>query len=1195
MGWRWLLRMLVFVYFTVLLALLSIRYLLLPNIDQFKPWIAHQLSQAIGAEIHMEDVQAGWQGFHISLQVADLQLFDDAGQPVLHVPHARGVVSWRSLLQGKPVFSFLAVQGLALHAHRDDGGFLWLLGHQFSRQSWIRQLPDPLPRGAQWLLSQQRIVVQDARLQWRNDAQQGAQSELAAIHIHLENTVGRHRLAAVATLPGQDHKPIEASGYLERRTPFGAPGSGAVQLTLPTLPVQEWRTWLELPPEVSFTSAAMNAWLAVEHGQVHQVSAHVGAQEVSVRLADQGVLTSQRAQVNVHLPLAHLRPPVKGFKAAAQQGVQTTLLGDKVSVSVPRVYNHALQFDRVKTDFTLLYEPQQWQLAVPTLSIHNQDAQVQAQGTWRQTPDDWGWLDMRAEIPQANAARVAHYLPNALPAAVRDWVDQGLQQGEINGASVKVQGPLQDFPFDTTASTGTFRVRAPFKDLTLDYHPDPMEGSAHGWPELRQLQGQFAMDNGDIQVQAKQGAFQLEENNVIQVHEVTASVPAVRRQTTVDVHGKTRGAAPAYWQFYRQSPLRTLLNHALDDVMVQGPWEIPLHLRIPLTAEGVPQMDGKIHVQDSQLQWRTELPPLEGLSGVLAFTDAGVNIEHASARWFGDAVDISGALGDQDPAAITLRGHARTKALQSWLKLPGLARLQGRLPYALTIANLGPAATQGGPTFTLQSSLEGTELRFPGPLAKSARQAMPLAVRWGPGEHAHEQRLGITLGEHLQARLYHDAARDHTTPFFQRGHIEAGMAVTPVGDGLMVGISQPVFDAGVWDAIIDEFTPSQATPSRAWLPPLVGLQLQADQARLLGADLTQVQLALQRDGPLDWQAKLNANEATGHLQWMEIEGEINGPVHADFKRLALGNKPGEAPAQSATDASSLPDDINVPELVLNVEELILAGRHLGRLQLQGVNEQAGRVWRLTELALSSPAADLTGSGRWFLTGEHRGLLLDATADVRDLGAYLDQIGFADVMTGGAGTVEADIQWLDLPWNFDANQIVGNVQFEFQEGRLSTVHSETARLLELISMQSVSRLARLDINPLELTKSGFPFNVIRGGLALDQGQLVTEDYHVAGPAGTMVVEGSVALASATLDLDAVVVPNLDVSGAAIAAGVVVNPVVGLGAFITQWLLKDPLADAMAVRYKIGGTLQAPEIQAKERSKAPPVDAPEPITP
>src|SRR5699024_9953439 len=192
--------------------------------------------------------------------------------------------------------------------------------------------------------------------------------------------------------------------------------------------------------------------------------------------------------------------------------------------------------------------------------------------------------------------------------------------------------------------------------------------------------------------------------------------------------------------------------------------------------------------------------------------------------------------------------------------------------------------------------------------------------------------------------------------------------------------------AAAWEAIIDEFAPSEASPSPPWLPQLLSMEVQADQARLLGTDLTQVRLALQRDGPLDWRADLQANEATGRLQWMEAEGKINGPLQADFKRVALGddNKPNSS--KNAKEASALPDDIDVPELNLTVEELILSGRHLGRLQLHGVSEQAGRVWRLSELALTSPPADLLGAGRWVLSGEHRGLVLDATADVRDLGA-----------------------------------------------------------------------------------------------------------------------------------------------------------------------------------------------------------------
>ena len=264
-----------------------------------------------------------------------------------------------------------------------------------------------------------------------------------------------------------------------------------------------------------------------------------------------------------------------------------------------------------------------------------------------------------------------------------------------------------------------------------------------------------------------------------------------------------------------------------------------------------------------------------------------------------------------------------------------------------------------------------------------------------------------------------------------------------------------------------------------------------------------------------------------------------------------------------------------------IENLSLYGRHVGKLALVGVNEDRGDTWRLEQFALSSPSAHLEGRGVWRLRGPQRGLKLDAEADVSDLGDYFEQIGFSDLLSEGEGVVSMQIDWHDLPWTFDVGKIDGTVGFELTKGRLSTLNSKSARLLELISLQSVRRLATLDLNPLTLTKEGFPYDLLRGTLRLERGRVHTEDYRIIGPVGTVVLDGLVHMETGRLDLQAVVVPNLDVSGAAIAAGVAINPVVGIGAFLTQWLLKGPLAAAMTAQYTIKGDWDEPDIQAVER--------------
>src|SRR5699024_5317849 len=246
-----------------------------------------------------------------------------------------------------------------------------------------------------------------------------------------------------------------------------------------------------------------------------------------------------------------LRSPARGCKAAAEQGVQATVLTQQMQVLAPQAYEDALQFDQALATASVFHEQEQWQVVIPSLTLRNQDAQAQVQGRWQQTSEPWGWLALQADIAQANAARIGHYLPKAVPVAVRQWLGEALSAGEIHDASIDVEGPLDDFPFDRPLARGTFQVRAPYQQLTLDYHPQPMEGSTHGWPKLTQLHGEFAMDNGDIHVQADHGVFALVQNKAIQVRDVQATLADVRQDVTVKVQGQTEGLAASYQQFYQ--------------------------------------------------------------------------------------------------------------------------------------------------------------------------------------------------------------------------------------------------------------------------------------------------------------------------------------------------------------------------------------------------------------------------------------------------------------------------------------------------------------------------------------------------------------------------------------------------------------------------------------------------------------------
>ena len=88
--------------------------------------------------------------------------------------------------------------------------------------------------------------------------------------------------------------------------------------------------------------------------------------------------------------------------------------------------------------------------------------------------------------------------------------------------------------------------------------------------------------------------------------------------------------------------------------------------------------------------------------------------------------------------------------------------------------------------------------------------------------------------------------------------------------------------------------------------------------------------------------------------------------------------------------------------------------------------------------------------------------------------------------------------------------------------------------------------------------------------LKGGQFWLPDFRLSSPLIALVAQGEGNLKKETINLDVVAIPSLDMSGAAVLTGVLVNPAVGVAAFLSQWLLKSPMEKALTQRFKVDGT-------------------------
>ena len=380
--------------------------------------------------------------------------------------------------------------------------------------------------------------------------------------------------------------------------------------------------------------------------------------------------------------------------------------------------------------------------------------------------------------------------------------------------------------------------------------------------------------------------------------------------------------------------------------------------------------------------------------------------------------------------------------------------------------------------------------------------------------------------------------------------------------------------------------------------------LQADELQADGRTLHAVRAQATRR-QRHWQAEVQARELAGRIEYDESHGADAGRVRARLARLSIPASQGSA----GDGPQPAPDEppSRIPALDVVVDNFELRGRHLGQLQVQAVNHSAGQgggpQWQLSRLMLTTPEASLSASGRWAPSGPEAGqaappalhhsprpvarrTALDWRLDIRDAGALLARFDMPGVIAQGRGHIQGSLAWAGAPFSPHYPSMDGQLHLAITRGQLLKADPGIAKLLGVLSLQSLPRRLTLDFR--DLFSTGFAFDAIDGDVRLQRGSAHTRNLRMQGPSAVVMMEGAADLSRETQDLRVVVVPEIDAGGAALVA-TAFNPVVGLSAFLAQLVLQKPLAQAATREFHIGGTWLAPQVTPVARGAAAPARA------
>ena len=338
----------------------------------------------------------------------------------------------------------------------------------------------------------------------------------------------------------------------------------------------------------------------------------------------------------------------------------------------------------------------------------------------------------------------------------------------------------------------------------------------------------------------------------------------------------------------------------------------------------------------------------------------------------------------------------------------------------------------------------------------------------------------------------------------------------------------------------------------------------------------------------NWQVNLASDQATGYATWSGNGNDL-GLVTA---RLATLN----IPQSAAEDVSDLLEGkgekvSRIPALDIVAEDFQLFGKKLGKLELNASNVRDNRnahdavnsesQWHISKLSLTNPDAQLRAAGNWVVSGKKNLSSLTYALDIHNAGNLLERFGFVGVVRGGKGKLDGDLSWKGLPFSLDIPSLSGQLHIDVQNGQFLKVDPGAAKLLGVLNLQALPRRLVLDFR--DVFSEGFAFDSIAGTASISQGIATTDNLKMSGVAASVLMNGSADIAKETQQLHLVVIPEVNLGTASVVA-LAINPVIGVGSFLAQLFLRNPLMKSLTFEYNVTGPWSNPVVVKQESATA-----------
>ena len=828
-----------------------------------------------------------------------------------------------------------------------------------------------------------------------------------------------------------------------------------------------------------------------------------------------------------------------------------------------------------------------------------------------------GSIDITGEFGGLDIAKIDTYLPLMTPETLRNWLNGALLGGTVQNGALRLKGDLANFPFHGVgASTGNasgsppgdFRITGRIENGKLNVAPGKLakDGKSPLWPVIDALQGSIAFDRGRMEIDAK--SARIHNLGLTGVKAILPDLLTADKQLSVD--GTASGALQDLIGFVNDSPVVDWIGRFTEETRATGNAVLDLKMQLPLARMSESRVQGSLQLAGNDVMLQPVIPTLFQTNGKFEFTEKGVTLNGMKAVFIGGPVTASGGTQRDGAIVIKAEGSIGSEGLRRTYPAPAIQRLADRITgssrYGATIA-----VRRKRLEIQVESSLQGIALDLPAPLRKSAGESLPFKfdLAGAPGDESAGQRdeIRVSLGTALAARYQRQKSLEKNAAWrVVRGGIGVNEPAPLPDSGVSANVSLRALNVDAWRNLIGSITGSErpvdnpvesgaevlSTPGAVLVPAVSNdqsglaqyiepevLAARATELIVAGKKLDNVVLGVSHQKGV-WQANIDATQASGYVTWNQSRsGQGLGKVTARLTYLII-------PKSAASDVTDILEGrsttTQIPALDIIAENFELFGKKMGRVELaaNNVRTTGSREWRINKLLLTNADAELKATGSWSHAVNGDSLTnLSYRLEIANAGKLLERYGFPNVLKGGKGNMEGDVSWQGLPFSLDVPSLGGQMRIDLAAGQFLKVDPGAAKLLGVLSLQSLPRRLTLDFR--DVFSEGFAFDGINGSVAIAQGAARTDNFKMRSVNATVLMDGSADIARETQNLHVAVIPEINVGTASVVYALAVNPVIGLGSFLAQLFLRDPLMRAFTFEYRISGPWKAPQVVKVDR--------------